>query len=165
MLEEKLQPLTIFILVVALIILIIGIEGKLKQRKNQFICQAYLRHWYTAWQMYHKKEHFSANLEQEAMALLSHLYKKQTYHCPSAPNITYSYIINQDILQKQAFVLFSNQASQTIMILDGDSSHTLLFHANDLYKKASYRHLGKANLLFLDGSIRCLRPPFHQSSR
>ena len=167
MFTDRTQILVTFVLIVSVIILIIGIEKQLKERKKQYICEGYLRHWRSAFEIYQKekalaKKIFSWEKKEEWMDsfIQNFFFEKDIAFCPAASGKgKKSYKINSHLFSKEFsrnnFVLPSQKI---VFVLDGQCSNNHFTQTENPLEEIDYRHLGGANVLWSDGSVSHQKP-------
>ncbi len=159
---DRTQVLVIFILIASSIILLLGIEKQLKERKKQYICEGHLRHWRSAFEMYQKEKTFAKKnfpwdeKEEWIDNLIQNFFsEKQASFCPaSLTQEQKSYRINPYLLanlwDRKSFVLSNEKIA---FVFDGQYSSNHFISCEKPLQELDYRHLGGANVLWSDGSI------------
>ena len=160
---DRKQILATFFFIVAFIILLMGIEKQLKERKNQYICKGYLRHWRTAFELYQKennlaKQKFSWDKKEEWIEYIiqNYFFEKNAVSCPATLSqkdqknyrINSSHFIHS--FPRNDFILSSKKV---VFVLDACSSSFRFIVSENPSQEVDYRHLGGANVLWSDGSV------------
>ncbi|NUM35857.1 MAG: hypothetical protein HUU50_15035 [Candidatus Brocadiae bacterium] len=160
MFTNRTQIFVTFALIASCIILIMGIEKQLKERKNQYICEGYLRHWRSAFEIYQKEKLLANKIfswEQKEgwmdSIIENYFFEKDAAFCPSVSHKSQkSYKVNAPIFS-QLFLKNDFSSQKIVWVLDGQCSHSHFTSGENPLEDADYRHLGGANVLWSDGSI------------